>query len=67
MTQELFWDSTYAVVQALMEQYPHLSPENVGLAELEQLIISLPNFVDEPALANERILLDILVTWYEED
>lgn len=67
MTQELFWDSTYAIVQALLEQHPNLSPEEVGLAELEQLVIRLPNFVDEPALVNERILLDILVTWYEED
>ncbi len=64
--QELYWDSTYAVVVALIEQYPHLQPEMVGLDELAELVEHLPGFVDDPVLATERMLMDIQITWYEE-
>ena len=63
---DLFWDTTYAIVLALMEQYPQRQPDEIGLHELEQLIIQLPNFQDDPALANDRILLDIFNVWIEE-
>lgn len=63
---ELYWDATYAVAVALMEIYPEVRPESVGLDELARMIESLPNFVDDPALVTERILLDIQITWYEE-
>ncbi|MBP8000731.1 MAG: Fe-S cluster assembly protein IscX [Chloroflexi bacterium] len=63
---ELYWDSTYAIVVALMARFPHLQPEMVGLDELTDMVENLPGFVDDPALATERMLLDIQITWYEE-
>lgn len=63
---DLFWDATYAIVVALMERFPALHPEEVGLHELAGLVEDLPGFRDDPALVNERILLDIQLTWYEE-
>ena len=63
---ELFWDSTYAIVVALMEYYPTRRPVDVGLEELTTLIESLPGFQDDPALVTEQFLLDILTVWYEE-
>ena len=63
---ELYWDTTYAVALTLMETYPDRQPENVGLDELARMIELLPNFVDDPAMVTERILLDIQITWYEE-
>ncbi len=51
---------------SLMERHPELYPDNVGLEELLSLIEKLPGFVDEPELANERLLLDVLATWLEE-
>ena len=63
---ELYWDTTYAVALALMETYPDLQPESVGLDELARMVERLPNFVDDPAMVTERILLDIQITWYEE-
>ena len=63
---ELYWDATYAIVVALMAQYPDVRPDSVGLQELALMVETLPNFVDDPALVNERILLDIQITWYEE-
>ena len=64
--QELFWDATYAIVLALMEHYPTLSPEEVGLHQLTDLVINLPTFQDDPDLVNQQLLEDILKVWYEE-
>lgn len=66
MIDELFWDSTYAIALALIEHHPDLDPEDVGLQEMAELIENLPGFSDDPALATERILLDIQIVWYEE-
>jgi FeS assembly protein IscX len=52
---ELYWDTTYAIAMALMTEHPELDPQEVGLERLCQLVLSLPNFMDDPALANERI------------
>ena len=64
--QELFWDATYAIAMALIEEYPNQSPEEVGLNEMAEMIEQLPGFSDDPALATERILMDIQIVWYEE-
>ena len=66
MIDELYWDSTYAIALALIEQHPDLDPEDVGLTEMAELIENLPGFSDDPSLATERILLDIQIVWYEE-
>ena len=63
---QLYWDSTYAIVVALMNHYPNHNPEDVGLEELADLIKNIPGFEDDPAMATERILLDIQTVWYEE-
>jgi FeS assembly protein IscX len=63
---ELYWDTTYAIAVALLAAHPDLRPDTLGLDQLLQLVLDLPGFVDDAALANERILMDILITWYEE-
>jgi FeS assembly protein IscX len=63
---ELYWDSTYAIVVALMENYPDQRPIDIGLEQLMTLVITLPGFEDDPDLVTDRILYDILTTWYEE-
>jgi FeS assembly protein IscX len=63
---ELYWDTTYAIALSLIEHYPEQEAEDVSLDELADLVESLPNFRDDPALANERILMDIQIIWYEE-
>jgi FeS assembly protein IscX len=64
--RELYWDSAYAIALALIDHFPDLDPEDVGLVELSELIESLPGFEDEAELVTERILLDIQSSWYEE-
>ena len=62
----LYWDSTYAIAVALMAHRPEHRPEDIGLVELAEIVQSLPGFIDDPALVNERILMDIQTVWYEE-
>ncbi|MDX1614289.1 MAG: Fe-S cluster assembly protein IscX [Candidatus Promineifilaceae bacterium] len=62
----LYWDATYAIAMALMEHHPNVDPESVGLLELAELIVQLPGFSDDEALATERILMDVQIAWYEE-
>ncbi len=64
--EQLYWDAPYAIVLSLREQYPHIDVETVGLDQLEQWVIALPGFADDPALVNEGILNAILQEWYEE-
>lgn len=62
----LYWDSTYEIVLNLIGAYPHIDPDQVGIQQLLDMILALPNFADEPVLANEDLLVDILRVWYEE-
>jgi FeS assembly protein IscX len=62
----LYWDSAYAIALALIENHPNVDPEDIGLKELASLVVGLPRFVDDPDFVTDRILLDIMVVWYEE-
>jgi FeS assembly protein IscX len=62
----IYWDATYEIVLALMDAHPTADVERVGMEELYRWIIALPNFADDPELANEEILNGILREWYEE-
>lgn len=66
MFNRLYWEASYEIVRVLMEVYPHIDLDEVGIEQLHRWIVSLPNFADDPALANEHILNDILREWYEE-
>jgi FeS assembly protein IscX len=63
---KLYWDATYEIVLTLIEIYPNADLDPMGLEQLYQMIVSLPNFADDPELANEGILTGILQEWYEE-
>lgn len=62
----LTWDDTYGIVMALETAWPQVDVEQIGLDELCRIVVNLPDFVDDPALANEGILKDLLREWYEE-
>jgi FeS assembly protein IscX len=66
ITPALYWDSPYAIAMALIDAFPEYNPEKVGLHQLSELIAKLPGFTDDLELANERILVDIQIVWYEE-
>lgn len=65
-TYPLGWDSSYEIVLALMAAYPDAHVEAIGLQQLKAMILGLPAFQDDPALAHDDLLCEILKEWYEE-
>jgi FeS assembly protein IscX len=62
----LFWDASFEIVLALIEAYPDVEIDTVGIEQLREWIIALPNFADDPNMVTDDILHDILREWYEE-
>lgn len=62
----LYWESTYEIVLRLMETHPDQDIEALGTAQVLEMVLALPEFVDDPRLANEALLNEILREWYEE-
>ncbi len=63
---KLYWEATYEIVLTLKQTYPDIDLDAIGLEELYQYIVTLPDFADDPRLANDGILSEILREWYEE-
>ncbi|MFT5196106.1 MAG: FeS assembly protein IscX [Candidatus Promineifilaceae bacterium] len=63
---KLYWESSYAIVLALMRYHPDRDPEQTGLHEMLDIIENLPGFDDDPSIVTERILKDIQISWFEE-
>ena len=66
MTEPLSWDATYAIARELMRQHPDRDLSEVSLKQIYFWTIALPDFDDDPAIANEAILAEIYRVWYEE-
>jgi FeS assembly protein IscX len=66
MEQTLYWDAIYEIVLALKAQFPDETLEGVSLEQLFEWTVALPNFGDDPELANDQILMAIYQEWYEE-
>jgi FeS assembly protein IscX len=62
----IYWEPTYEIVLALMRTYPSFNIEAIGYQQLMEMIVALPGFADDPAIASEELLRDILREWYEE-
>jgi FeS assembly protein IscX len=62
----LHWEASYEIVLALMQRYPDADIETLGLNQLYQMIVSLPDFDDDSAMVTDHYLKDILGEWYEE-
>lgn len=66
MKDPLYWDAIYEIALALKDRFPQEKLETVSLGNIYEWALSLPNFKDDPELANEEILLAIYQEWYEE-
>ena len=62
----LYWEASYEIVLALMEHHPDADLDTLGLHQLLALIVALPGFADDPILAHDGLLTEILREWYEE-
>jgi FeS assembly protein IscX len=63
---DLSWESSYAIARALRRRFPDLRLEDVSLEMIYQWTLELPDFEDDPELANDGILMAIYQEWYEE-
>jgi FeS assembly protein IscX len=62
----LYWEAPYEIVLSLMDTHPDIDLDNVGIHQLYEWILALPDFSDDPLLVNDGLLNDILREWYEE-
>lgn len=67
MEQTFGWDAIYEIALALKALYPEEDLEDVSLQQIFDWVLVLPNFLDDPELANENILMAIYQEWYEEN
>ena len=66
MTEPFSWDATYAIAKELMRKHPKCDLRDVSLNQIYLWTIALPDFDDDPTIANESILAEIYRVWYEE-
>lgn len=62
----LYWDSSYEIVLQLIERYPDVNLDSLGLHDLYTMIVTLPGFADDPTLAHDGLLIEIMREYYEE-
>lgn len=62
----LYWEASYEIVLSLIEHHPNADLDALGLGQLFEWIIALPGFADDPVLAHDGLLTEILREWYEE-
>lgn len=60
------WDDTCAIVEILRSQHPLIELSSISLMMIFRWVIDLPEFEDDPGLANDEILEAIFQEWYEE-
>ncbi len=65
MIEPLTWEATYALAEALRERYREVDVAAVSLMDVYRWVLALPGFDDDPALANDDILLAIYREWLE--
>lgn len=63
---KLYWDASFAIARGLMREHPGADLENVSLMQVFEWVIQLPDFVDDPDMANDELLAAIYQDWYEE-
>ncbi|MEK7312795.1 MAG: Fe-S cluster assembly protein IscX [Chloroflexota bacterium] len=63
---KLYWDGPYAIALRLIEAHPGVNLKDVSLQKIYEWTVALPEFADDPALANEELLSAIYQEWFEE-
>ncbi|HUG34354.1 MAG TPA: Fe-S cluster assembly protein IscX [Anaerolineales bacterium] len=62
----LNWEASFAIALALKRKYPDANIEEVTLKQIYDWTLQLPEFDDDPSLANDDILYAIYQDWFEE-
>ena len=62
----LTWEDSYTIARELANAHPDVNLEEVSLLAIFHWTLALPDFDDEPELANDAILTAIFQEWFEE-
>lgn len=62
----LKWIDTLEIALSLIEMYPQQDPRQLRFTDLQQWVLALAEFDDDPNHCNERILEAIQQAWIEE-
>jgi FeS assembly protein IscX len=65
-TEELYWDGAFAIARRLQALHGAIDLGQVTLNMIYNWVIALPEFKDDPQLANDELLAAIYQEWYEE-
>ncbi len=66
MADPLTWEDSYAIALLIKELHADVPLEEVSLKMIYEWTLLLPEFKDDPGLANESVLMAIYQEWYEE-
>ena len=66
MENLLTWEDSYTIALRLKRQHPKACLEEVSLGMIYRWTVDLPEFGDDPMLANDAILMSIYLEWFEE-
>ncbi|MBL8056138.1 MAG: Fe-S cluster assembly protein IscX [Anaerolineales bacterium] len=66
MSDDLTWDASFALARRLRAVHPEADLDCVTLNMIYNWVVALPEFKDDPQLANDELLQAIYQEWYEE-
>ncbi len=62
----LKWSEVQEIAIALVEQKPEVDPRYINFVDLQQWVVALPDFADDPQHGGEKVLEAIQSAWIEE-
>ena len=66
MAGKLRWTDIHDIAIELEELHPEVDNVNLRFTDLHRWVLELPDFADDPARSNEKILEAIQAAWIEE-
>lgn len=60
------WIDSLDIAIELYEKHPDVDPKTVNFVELQNMVMGLEDFDDDPKRCGERILEAIQMAWIEE-
>ena len=63
---KLTWKDHEDIGVQLYDKYPGIDPLIIRFTDMHAMIVSLPDFSDDPKKSNEGILEAIQMAWFEE-
>ena len=63
---ELHWSDVQRIAEELYDADPDLDPLTLSFVKLHDMVVTLPDFADDPQKSNEQILEAILQAWLNE-